>query len=697
MQINKTKAVQPTYQLATVDVWDTLLRRRCHPDAVKLHVCRYLLNQYGHSLSGDYKNHWKLLRARQLAEKTLADISRENGFDDEYLHLEVYQRWLELIQFDNQGNSAEFREQLPAMLERIELDQERYVTYPDPLIMETIASFDALQVIFLSDFYLPARHVQELLRAHGLAERVVAGVVSCEVKLNKKSGRLFQHIHKTHGIRPEEHVHVGDNQWADVDSPRRLGIQTVHYAPASLHKKRIALEAGFHDRQGFLRNAIRNLLADPSHRAASEGTPAGFFYDLGRRSSLLLFTYILYIMEHAVADKVEKLFFFTREGEFFLQLYQRVQEQNALGHPVPNAVLLEVSRISTFAGSLREFSCTELMRIWNQYSTQSLAALFSSLDIKPASFQKKMQSYDLDLQESIRYPWLDQRVQSLFADIEFRDAIETLLQEKKCALLSYLASKDLPGNHAVVGIVDIGWRGTIQDNLAYVLPGIKLQGYYFALNRFLNTQPDNCTKSAFGPNLNTDSSPVDFLLDYVAPIEMLCNSPNGSVQSYRLTESGVRVLKLMDASENQIHEAYIRYFQQGVLDSMAYWADFSRTHAYPAAELRPSALQIWGELIQNPHPFLAKAFFELNHNEIFGTGTFADKKQLPNLSTILMSFISPQHRAMLRNFMTEVGWLPGLLANPEISTALRVTIHAHIKKSRMKAAALRKLQAIRRR
>ncbi len=692
--IDTNTPAKPAYKLITVDVWDTLLRRRCHPESVKLHLCCYLLNLYSRLLPASYRDQWKLLQARQQAEKSLADLSRENGFDDEYQHLDVYRRWLELIQFDFNGLAPELRGEFSAILERIELDQEHYVTYPDPMIRELLDRYDASRILFLSDFYMPASHLKQLLLAHGLDELVPAGVVSCELMLNKKSGRLFKQIHDTYEIRPEEHLHIGDNPWADVESPRKLGIETVHYIPEHLHKKRTEVEKAFHDRKGFLRGAIQKLTEDTQQTAQPDEPKANFFYNLGKRSSLLFFAFSLDIMERAAAGRIEKLFFFTREGEFFLNLYQQIQKQDTLGYPVPESLLLEVSRIATFAGSLREFTTAELMRLWNLYSTQSLAGLFASLDIDATPFIPMLTSHGFELQEPIRYPWLDQRIQKFFADGEFQESIRAVLHEKKRVLLSYLASQDLPGNHSTVGIVDIGWRGTIQDNLAYLFPDIEIHGFYFALNRFLNIQPPNCTKSALGPNLNAGASPWDFLLDSISPMEMLCNSPSGSVQGYFLADEGVQVSKRIDPSENLVHDEYVRYFQQGVIDSMAYWADLSRTHAYAADELKPLALRIWGDLVEKPDPALARAFFELNHNELFGVGTFVDKSQLPGLESVLLYPVSARHRKILDKFIREMGWPAGFFANPDIGDLYRTVMKGFMGACKMKATACRKLDSI---
>lgn len=668
-----------TCKTVTVDVWDTLLRRRCHPDAIKLHLCRYLLNNYWSFLPVSYRDNWKLLQARLQAEGILARQSKSCGYDEEYLYHEVYKRWLELIQFDFNATQEGFYEELSASLEKIELEQEHYVTYPDPHIKETLANYADCQVAFLSDFYFPAKHVQKLLEVHGFSDLVTFGVVSCDVKLNKRSGRLFEYFHSLYGSVPERHTHIGDNAWSDVESPRRLGIAALHYLPELQHEKRKLVEAGFENRPRFILKATEKLMECLSETALPDDRIKKEFYCLGRRFSLLFFSFILYVMEKAVADKVERLLFFTREGEFFLKLYCQLQENNPLGHHVPDASLLEVSRLSTFAGSLREFSCVELMRIWNLYSVQSMSGLFSSLDIDPEPFQKLIESYGLNLKESIRFPWQDQRILALFADNMFLQPVEKIILEKKQLLLSYLASAQLSGNNSKVGIVDIGWRGTIQDNLAYLFPNTVLHGYYLALNRFLNVQPENCVKSSFGPNLNVDGTSFDFLLDLVEPMEMLCNSPNGSVQGYFLNESGVQVTKLIDSSENRVHEDYISSFQKGVLESISFWADFSRTHGYSAIELKPIALDIWIKMIQKPHPYIAKALFELNHNELFGTGSFSDKSKLPDINAVLKALLSSKRNEFIQQFKSDVRWLSGFYANPNISYIYKILIRWFIR------------------
>jgi FMN phosphatase YigB (HAD superfamily) len=681
----QASTVPTRHELLTVDVWDTLLRRRCHPDGVKLHVSRHLLVRWGDRLDPVCRDPWILLRLRQQAEGQIGDEKRAQGFDDEYGHLEVYRRWLGLAGFDFGAAGKDLVETLLLELERAEVGQEKHVSYADPDIAATLRGLSARRRLFLSDFYLPAHAIKDLLRHHGIDELVSEGLVSCDVGYNKRSGRLYTHLRDHFGVPADAHLHIGDNRWSDFKAAREAGAHALHYQPDEEHRRRVAREADFHDRQAALKNALETLSA--------QLIPAGVgrvdYYRLGRQCSPLLVGFALMAMERAVSEKVEALYFFTREGEFFLEVYRRLVEADVLGFEPPRAELLMVSRLATFAGSLRELSTAELMRLWNQYSVQSLQALLKSLAIDPCEFAASAARHGLDPASPIAYPWQDSRVKAFFDDPEVRERIEYHLAAKRDGLLTYLASTGIDERSVRIGIVDIGWRGTIQDNLAHALPGVTVLGWYLGLNRFLNVQPENALKEAYGPNLNV-SEALAGLLDSVAPIEMLCNSPNGSVEGYASTAHGIRVLRHVDDDENRVHEHYVRHFQAGVLDSVPYWADFLRTHAYSSAELRPLAMEIWNRIVHEPPPFLASAYFQLKHNEVFGVGGFHDKRRTVGISDVMAAFFSRSSRIGLQESLSRSGWTPGLLRCPDLPWHLRASLRLLWLGHRLKKRLLRR-------
>lgn len=653
------------FDLLTVDVWDTLLRRRCHPDSVKLHVCRVLMLVQADALPASKQDPHVLLRLRQQAEHELGEQCRQHGLDDEYRHSEVYLRWLELAQFARLEDRRETAELL-GLLEQAELAQERLISYADPSIASTLAAYPAREVLFLSDFYMPASAIVDLLSFHGLDVHVPDGLVSCEVGVNKRSGRLFSHLHDRLKVAPERHLHIGDNMLGDVRAPSGLGITSIHYQPDAEHARRQRLEAGFQDRQAFLRDAADHMRCASAPNAGVDAEVHAY----GCRCSALFVGFVLDVMERTTAARAGRIHFFTREGEFFREIYRRLAEHDVLGVPVPGAELLHVSRLATFAASLHAFSADELMRIWNQYSVQSIGALLVSLGLAPADFAGAISRFGLDPDAPIRYPWQDSRVLAFIEDRAVREAIESHVTKRKDELFAYLAQAGLPQPDEPVHIIDIGWRGTIQDNLAHTLPDVQIQGYYLGLSRFLNRQPLSVGKTAYGPNLNQNDAD-GALLDFVAPIEMLCNSPGGSVLQYQRRDDRVEVVRQIDEDENAVFHACARHFQQGVLESIPFWADFLRTHAYTAGDLRPLALARWREIIDHPPAFLARAYFRLKHNETFGVGEFDDKREVLSTVDLLLAFVSAKRRDLLNRFLSRMGWLPGMLAHPDISPTFR--------------------------
>lgn len=100
-----------------------------------------------------------------------------------------------------------------------------------------------------------------------------------------------------------------------------------------------------------------------------------------------------------------------------------------------------------------------------------MKALFKTLAIDIGPYKTFMGKYDINIEENIVDPWFDVRVQRLCADEEFKSRIQIELDRKKEELLRYFKDKkNIKQDNKPLFTVDIGWRGTIQDNLAYIFP-----------------------------------------------------------------------------------------------------------------------------------------------------------------------------------------------------------------------------------
>lgn len=633
------------YKLRTIDVWDTILRRKGSPDFSKLASARALVLMRRDEVDTAYADHWAIFRERCLIEKELG----KSG-DAEYMLEDILERMLERVLRSGASDGAALAKELA----EVEFEFELRNTYVDGDVLEFVTKYPSEETIFLSDFYMGAEKLKHLLDYHGILAHVPNGISSCDVGLNKRSGQLFAHVHTAFGVLPPQHVHIGDNVFADVQVPRRMGVKAVHFEPKAEHSKRLKRAEFLNDRTALFQHISGKVeVAAAGESKALEGKALQAFR-LGLSVAPLLVGFVLFIAERALSDRLKHVFFFTREGEFFLELWRTLFPTNELaGVRLPKAELLETSRMATFSGSLREPSSAEMMRLWTFHTTHSVAALLKTLGLNPHAFDQVCQRHGLELDEEISQPWSDVRMRALFDDPEFSDAIREKSQRDRQNLLSYLQQRGWPHGLSRVGVVDIGWRGSIQDNLATLLPRCQLHGYYLGLKQFLNPQPDNCKKCAFGPDVNRTPDDQN-LLAGVTSLEMLCNSLNGSVVGYEIDDQGIsRAVRLVDSEENEVFHDFTGYFQQGVKRAAGCWANFVDSHVISSDELQNPGREIWRRLVHNPQQPLVEAHASLRYNEVFGLGTFVDKGAVPPIGQLFFSLVHRRTRHKVIQFITQ--------------------------------------------
>lgn len=689
-------------ELVSFDVWDTLVRRRCHPDEVKLHTAATLLVREPR-VRPQFQASWSLLQLRQRIEADIGARRRVLGLDDEYRIEEVLPEWIAAAcDLDSpDASSRAFSEELVDL----EVAHEMRVTHSDPLGMHLVrdaalsvkgSHMPAREPIAVSDFYMGERHLRRII-AH-IAPDLPLGalVVSCDVGLNKRSGRLFHHVHKRFHASPAQHVHIGDSVHADVETSRRLGCRPVHFANPRLDAQRALHQARFahrihglaHDWQHLIESCARRSPDAAMRRAGLVGDRAQ--QDLvhaGLRVAPLFVSFVLGVLEDAAQMGLNRVYYFTREGEFFAQIHRAIAAaapDGLWGRPIPRAHVLCVSRVATFLPSLREVTTREMMRVWNQYSTQSMGQMLATLGLSPVTFEGILARHGLILDEPITYPWGDSRVIALFEDRGFLRMVERARDDARTLLSRYLSEQGIsPGDQVLC--VDIGWRGTIQDNLAHLCPTTRFHGVYFGMQRTLNQQPANASKRAFGPDMHLDAPTVACLLDEVAPIEMITNAPGGSVVAYHLVgdvrDKHVEAIRKSNPREDGAFTNATRYLQVGVLDAVADIVDWYQLRGTTTRECRPLAIDLLRRVLYHPPKALARAFFSLAHNETFGAGGYHDLTIRVPRRVSRRWRTDPAAWRELRQILARSRWAHGLLAlenMPDAADRLTREIHGSI-------------------
>lgn len=645
-------------ELVSFDLWDTVLRRHCHPDAVKLLAAVAVLEAHVDIIHPSFRDALSIWRLRRSWELRLARRARLSGYSAEFHVQAVWQAVAAEI-----GEAADCTRLTEAAV-ALEFDIECRMTWVDADWRRLAESLGGKQVFYLSDFYMGRPMLDRLLAVHELRSLLPTGYVSCDEMASKHDGTLYARVRERLQLQGRRWMHVGDNEHSDVAMARRHGVEAWLFQPEAGHGLRRALEQRFTLR---MRNMDQYWL---SRLAAARGEDAAI--RLGRRFAPLFAGFALHTLQHARKLGVDKIAFLTREGEFFKAAYDRLLAVS--GERGPPSVLLSVSRVATFAASLAAPSLDELQRLWSQYSRQSPAALLRSLGASPEHWAHWFLSHGLAMDVDIARPARDPRMQALFADAEFCAALAQLLLEKRLSLCAYLQQQGLAmDDPAPVLLVDIGWRGTIQDNLARVQPQRHWHGLYLGLFPPLNAQPANTDKQAYLVDLRSDYSwRARQLLSFAVPFEMLSNSARGSVLAY----AGADVIEDVQDGELVVFNQFTRYFQQGVLHGIEACVSAVAQDGVGAAEMRQQALKLADELIYRPDPLFVRAVQQLSHNESFGLGQQLRFDCQLTSPLIVRALFSQGGWRALRQALAATPWKSALMHDPATPLPVRAVLRA---------------------
>jgi FMN phosphatase YigB (HAD superfamily) len=641
------------HTLRTLDVWDTLLRRECHPESIKAIVAHHVFLRHADRLAPHYGDHWAVYRARLQAEQSLAEESIRAGGDGEYAVGDVVRRWLEMI-----APGQSLADSVPEIVE-YEFCTEVACTAPDADVHSVLAAHPAERTIFVSDFYWPADMLMRLLRAKGLEPVVDEGVCSCDVGLNKRTGRLFQHVLQTYGVEPSAVVHIGDNPFSDVAAAKAHGIHAVHFQPAVAHARRLKREELFSRRdQLFVEAAERTRFACDEHLGCSTDSQA-IAFRAGAEMAPMFAGFSLFIAEQAIRDRVERLFFLMREGEFLQRVFRIVHADGRFrGHALPDTTALAVSRASTFPAAVRDPAAEIRGGGRWPYRGHRLLALVDALGIDAGDIRQALADSSLRLDDVIGDVNRDDRVRFLLAHPEVRRAALKAGTARRGRLNGYLRSRGFSagGRHAVV---DIGWRGTIQSNLACLGIADRLHGYYLALAEPLVCAPAACEMAAYLIDETKSVGDVSLLETY-GVMEMLCTAGTGSTMDYRLDGGNFFPVHSGTNEECPGFAGVVRPFQDGVALGCRVWAPLITRYGCGANDLAEAAISAWRRLASHPAGPIVQAFGESTLDDPHSLKRFIKPKEVPGVAAMAAACWDRAAWSDLREYVRRIRWRQAL-------------------------------------
>ncbi|MBI3875078.1 MAG: hypothetical protein HY300_03765 [Verrucomicrobia bacterium] len=245
-------------------------------------------------------------RARQNAPKgetTLAEI---------YAELARAFRWT-----PEQADAARDME--------LDLEEENLVVVPGALETVQARRNGTDGAIFLVETHLPSAFIERVLRREGFFEEGDKLFVSCELRLPKASGELFERIRSQYpGI--QDWTHTGMDTLRDVTAPQRLGMSVIKRDQCKLTRFE-----QFARGEGKSLRLWRSRLAGAMRLARleclqTEGPRATVWEIATDVSGLLVFGFVHWCLVEASERGVKRLCFVGPHGRFLSRVTARVAE-----------------------------------------------------------------------------------------------------------------------------------------------------------------------------------------------------------------------------------------------------------------------------------------------------------------------------------------------------------------------------------
>jgi FMN phosphatase YigB (HAD superfamily) len=503
-------------QIVCFDYFDTLVRRSVLPEDTKKIAAHQLADLLGGNITGDL-----IYKLRQVLESRLCAENHQKGLDPEFNLSHLAEKLYGVLRGIIGEGLRLSEDSFMAIMASIELAVEKQVQSVNREVVAILRNCRdrGLRTAIVSDFYLPAEYFQQLLLFHGLAEWVEKLFISADYALTKgHSGRLYDVVGRELCCVPEAMVMVGDNVRADGTMARDRGLTSY-----CLRQPEKTTESMIKHIRGKSEGAPTSVYA-----TVLAGQKAKSFPEMGL--SLHLFIHNLFLQ--ARQDRHDTLFFCSKEGEFLQKLFMRYQEIR-FGRQVIASRYLLVSRKATFICSCKDLDAEDFSRLFVHYRDLSLLEFLQSLNFSEAESLALCEK--LQLEPGTRHHNLKNHTdfQALLHSAVFRSHYEIHRLNQRENFLSYLHSygKDFPKEGLT--LVDVGWKGSIQNNIFFAFDcRVKVCGYYIGLLSPTELHENNQKKGILFSDVPTHSPFIHVYNNNRSLFEMVLGASHGSADGY---------------------------------------------------------------------------------------------------------------------------------------------------------------------
>lgn len=430
------------------DFFDTIVHRDCHPEIVLYEWAKSCAKYFNFKISPS-----DLYNLRKDMEK----LGKKQYCKEELQYSDLIK-----MVYDSLSGDKSFETFLEYSLKEeicIELEHQ----YLDKDILHIFHKIkDAKKkIVIISDFYAGIELFEKIVKRFGIEHFITNIYISSEIGLRKMTGNLYKFVCKDLNINVCQMLMIGDNKKADYEVPKSLGVDVL-WKPYTDNN---SMPIKYKELEQFcIREAFSNPIISPL---------SGYVPEILYSISML----------HAelVRNDVTTVFFFSREGQFMKKLFDyylsAIKEKNI------RTEYLYISRKAMLLPALTTIDQENFNYIFRQFKKISLKDFLQTLSFSELEISIVTDSIRINKDEIITDKDNDLILGKLKIAAKFVELYNEKRSKQKEYFINYIESfGNITDRQNTINIVDIGWKGTIQDCFqATVGSKYRVRGFYLGI------------------------------------------------------------------------------------------------------------------------------------------------------------------------------------------------------------------------
>ena len=529
-----------------VDFFDTIVHRTVHPNQVFRIWAKLIIREFGLTLKVD-----ELYFIRQDASQLLARKYESLNFLVDYNELitEVYNRLTATSELKN-ISKTDFK----TYFELADLRAEINVQYLNKKAIDLFKDLKAQEykIYVVSDFYTSSKIIVNLLDHHQIRDLLDGVFVSADYAKSKHSGDFYPFLLKELGLKAKNVVMVGDNYRSDIENAKKHGLSTLYIPNKSDSKTKKKFLLGS-DRSDY-HKVIKKLYQECHATSAPANSDFILYYAV----------YIERLYQHLKKRGIFNILFLSREGLFLKKLFDHYQMHIALrSEDIIKTHYFKTSRQASMLVAFEEVDNEKYTFLRRKYPNLSPVNFLRNFTFSEDLIAQIIDDLNLhDIANKVIFDFLDSEVyQKIKSNDRFRNAYDKTRFNQKMAFKKYLDSFGIDFEEEGMHLADIGWGGSMQENLYDYFDGrVEVHGHYLGLTEIYSIDKE---KARWGLNFSVYPYATyhdNILRGNTELNEQLLSAGHGSTLSYNLENTFAN--EFHHEVEKRVYDEHISVIQK---------------------------------------------------------------------------------------------------------------------------------------